>query len=594
MRYLFHLATGGMTHMLWMTGSSIEVARATGRIVVPLTERNRAFRLPFHDIFESTDPYLADRRQAAIALDEYDGPASGLLDDPAGIPLTMNDQGCYSIPNRPDLPPTFLGLDPVKAGSNAPFLITAGQVLETGTVLPPTRSRVLQGLRSVLAATRLESETVAQATRWRMRLPSGYVGVHYRNTDRKHSLDDVLTATRHALQEFELSDVYWATDDPASVARARRALPDVTVHNYGSSIDVNAEGAQNLHYLDDKALAKYGTSKGAELRAVLADTYVLTSATDFVRSDDSSLSWFVALLRSNPELAGGWFAKGRLACEMESFTVRVHSSLAGPSTNEDGRSTISLPQPIDLQRVLLDAWQHSALERTRGDAALAAVEAEAEAASALSRDESVETRAVAAEALARRRGQELKRLRRKRNILASYLAGISRTLPGRLAFRWSRFRGGGAVWVRGLDSLAGTARSIVTLRRPRGLRPSPLFDVEWYRGAYTGVPSETLGAWRYYQRHGVAEHHRPNEWFDVTWYQETYPDVPREPLAAIEHYLHSGAWEGRDPGPEFSSLWYLRENPGVVASGMNPLVHYLDVGRFDGRTRGPDRIVKEG
>lgn len=308
MRYLYHLATGGMTHMLWLLGSSIGVARATGRVVVPITQGHQAFRLPFHDIFESTDPCLADRSQTTAAVEEYISPATGLPDDPANLSVMLNEQGCYSIRNRPDLPPTYLGLDPTKAATGVDALTTTGQLLKNGAVVPPTRARVYEGLQYVISGARPRSATVAQAAQWRTRLPTDYIGVHYRNTDRQHSFDDAVAAARQLLRRSQSSDVYWATDDGASLVRARRALPDVTVRNYGSPIDVNAEGLQNLHYLSDDVLTQHGTNKESELRAVLADIYILTKATEFVRSDRSSLSWLVALLRSSPDLSREWFA----------------------------------------------------------------------------------------------------------------------------------------------------------------------------------------------------------------------------------------------------------------------------------------------
>ena len=278
--------------------------------------------------------------------------------------------------------------------------------------------------------------------------------------------------------------------------------------------------------------------------------------------------------------------------ELLARATRVFATLTAQPITWERSSSLSLPPPSDGERMLLDTWRQTALDRSRTAAALES--AEEELAMALSRARSAETRATVAESrarsvenLAQQHAREAERLRRSRNFLSSHLAEVSRTLPGRLTLRWSQLRSIRGAWVRRLGSIARTGRLFLTLRRPRGLRPSPLFDAEWYHETYPDTVSAKLSPWRHYHRHGATELRKPNEWFDLEWYLRTYPDVPRDPLAAIEHYLYDGAWAGRDPGPDFASLGYLRDNPDVVVAGVNPLTHYLSAGKAEGRSRDP-------
>lgn len=124
-------------------------------------------------------------------------------------------------------------------------------------------------------------------------------------------------------------------------------------------------------------------------------------------------------------------------------------------------------------------------------------------------------------------------------------------------------------------------RAVQDLRAYRDLRDSPLFDRQWYLGAYPDVAGRNA-LW-HFVRSGAREGRRPNEVFDTTWYVDTYPDVRASGVNPAWHYLRSGAKEARDPGPAFDSDWYLATYQDVAASGANPLVHYLVSGRAEGR-----------
>ena len=220
--------------------------------------------------------------------------------------------------------------------------------------------------------------------------------------------------------------------------------------------------------------------------------------------------------------------------------MRTYARLTQHAVAAEHASSFMIPPPTDLERSLIDGWRALSVPRARAAAALA--RAEEELSITETRVRSAEARAHSAEATLQRLARDEIRVRRARDYLASYVSQTSRTLPGRLAHRWAQFRGGHVRSIRRLDALSRAFRSVITLRRPRGVRVHPLFDASWYDKAYPDVAAGRLDSWRHYRRHGAREGRRPNEWFDVRWYLEGNPDVPRDPMAALDHYLLDGAW----------------------------------------------------
>lgn len=119
---------------------------------------------------------------------------------------------------------------------------------------------------------------------------------------------------------------------------------------------------------------------------------------------------------------------------------------------------------------------------------------------------------------------------------------------------------------------------VLTLRRPRGLRVSPLFDEGWYRATYPDAPTDRRGAYRQFRVLALSEGRDPNEYFDISWYLAHHPDVGASSLHPIDHYLDYGWREGRDPSATFDGEQYLRYHPEAVDFDMNPLLHQLRSG----------------
>lgn len=305
MRYLIHLGTGGMTHMLRLLGNSLAFARTSDRLVVPVTEGHSAFRLPFYEVFESRHERLATEQQAHNALSNYVPPAAGLPPSPDQIRVRAVIRDFHEVRDAPELPHGFLALDWREADAPDVFVLTSGQVEEAGG----NSLGVRQGLLEVIPALSVRRRVARAARDRRAVLPDKYIGVHFRNTDMKHDLTETLSEVSRVMRDSGITDIYWATDDRSSLDTARLNLSEAHIHHSGAGIDVKGQKLRNLHYLSDDVLQQHGTDKRTEITTVLTDIHLLASSAEFIASRRSSLSSLVTLLRSDLDLWRGFYGE---------------------------------------------------------------------------------------------------------------------------------------------------------------------------------------------------------------------------------------------------------------------------------------------
>jgi GT2 family glycosyltransferase len=121
-------------------------------------------------------------------------------------------------------------------------------------------------------------------------------------------------------------------------------------------------------------------------------------------------------------------------------------------------------------------------------------------------------------------------------------------------------------------------------------RPSAYFDPEYYVRSLGSV-APANGLLRHFLTEGLAAGLRPSELFDPQWYRGAYPDVPQDPYGALRHFVILGDIEGRRPGPTFDGRFYLKRYPDVADTGMPPLYHFLTFGRIEGRQPAAERAA---
>jgi len=117
-------------------------------------------------------------------------------------------------------------------------------------------------------------------------------------------------------------------------------------------------------------------------------------------------------------------------------------------------------------------------------------------------------------------------------------------------------------------------RSYLQHGRFAALRPTPLFDVDYYRNITSLRAS--ADALSHYLRHGRAGRLSPHPLFDPIFYGSQLPNLVHRDIDPFVHYVLA-PYE-LDPHPLFSTEHYLRQHPELRAFGLSPLLHYLEHG----------------
>lgn len=311
-RYLIHLMTGGLGHGLHYFGNSVAYAEATGRRVVPCFEANEAFASPFHEVFDIDERIVCPRAESEEVLRVFGeelgsrGPVSlaslgRLPGHRHGPTLAVAGEvvpygGAMHLPNFPRPVRRFLVTDGELSHSSG----SRGKFVNAWLNI---RVRQATGLLRSLMVLRIKPESIVWARTLAPTLNKGYVGVHFRNTDRRSDLDHMVKLCRAACAERGLADVYWATDDKSSVAKASGLLPEMTIHNLARLPVVNQLKGENVHYLPQERLAAIGATKRDLLNDTLGDVFMLSQASEFLGHEESALSRMVSFVRSDRRLA---------------------------------------------------------------------------------------------------------------------------------------------------------------------------------------------------------------------------------------------------------------------------------------------------
>jgi hypothetical protein len=166
-----------------------------------------------------------------------------------------------------------------------------------------TRVGTFTGLRRGMTVLGVQPQVLERTKALEMDIPRGYVGVHFRNTDRRSNFDEFVEAARLLCAESSLRHVYWATDDSSSLVAAAEALGPIEVHSFSRLPKVSLEGVGNLHCAPTELLKAVGITKKDQVFDSLGDIYMLTRASAFRGNDESALSRMVSFMRRDHDLA---------------------------------------------------------------------------------------------------------------------------------------------------------------------------------------------------------------------------------------------------------------------------------------------------
>jgi len=310
LRYLIHLASGGLGHALHHLGNSIAYAGATHRMVIPCFEAYPTFAVPFWDVFEPCSAVVCGQADAREALHAF-AETLGLADQLSLANFQrLHGPGGMSIPAIGDTP--ISGLAPIwlpRRWRHQRFLVCDG-IFRYGSgyrgrleqAWYEVRVRGASGLERAMSELRVRGPVLQRTHRLKSSLTGPYVGVHFRNTDRASDLSAYATAARQACSELGSSSVYWATDDASSLDAARALLPGIDLHSFARISGTEARSWGNLHYASDAELASAGLSRQDRLHVALGDAYMLAYADRLVLNRASALSRMADALQRTPAL----------------------------------------------------------------------------------------------------------------------------------------------------------------------------------------------------------------------------------------------------------------------------------------------------
>ena len=303
-KYIIHLGTGGLAHMLRLLGNTLEYCQKNQKICVPLLENNLGFGVPFYSIFEIQSEFLAEKNISQNILKKpfiYKQKKFQIQNLSAKYSKRKSVKIHYELFNKTTVLKSFsLHID--RASHARPAQIT------TGTFYDKTSWRDGESVITALSSIKLNSEISCSIQKTKESLPSKFIGVHFRNTDKKADFNLICNTLKKAIDETGLSDIYWATDDSTSKASIQKLFPELKIFNFSNIFDVKKLGFRNLHRVDKKTLSEHGTSKEQQTIDVFTDIYLLSLSEKFIPTPRSGLSGLVEIFREKPELLSRFYS----------------------------------------------------------------------------------------------------------------------------------------------------------------------------------------------------------------------------------------------------------------------------------------------
>ena len=295
--------------MLRLIGTTISYCELLGRNLIVYSETHHGFQLPFYSIFNPTNKCL-------VPIDEYSSTVNLYEENPCHeAPPRLEEVklrfvGSVELGNRYVISHeghTYeynLELNEQQQYSDL-FELTSGQRWPN----PPTEGQL--GVRTLpiagghptsLRSISIKSHIVSKAMERISRIGNPFVGIHFRNTDMKHEISDIISSTREAIVETGIGDIFLATDDSSSVKIFQLEFPGIKIHSFSHIPDHKALGQNSIHYMSIPALTKAGLSKKTQIEDALCDIVGLTYSDVFIPSESSAMSQLVTYLRSEEEL----------------------------------------------------------------------------------------------------------------------------------------------------------------------------------------------------------------------------------------------------------------------------------------------------
>ena len=286
-RLLFHFATGGFAHFLRLLENSVQWANRWGFQVVVLSESAKTLAYKSFDeifLYEANLPIVSGATLPPKDLARADGKSI------TEFRTSWQDHDCWITDGEITEP--VKSLTRLNRFSKVP-LVTVGQ-----------QKRFFHSeFHFIVSALRIREEAMERSAQLSAHIDSTpYIGVHFRNTDSKGSLAEVLRNLDASVESSKVHRVVWCSDDESSIDAARDRFPALEIV-HGSEKPPLPPGAQSL---------RGGVSEDNVewmLHSTISDLDVLTRAHHFVGSPNSAWSNLVPYLRAHPAVAQRFFSR---------------------------------------------------------------------------------------------------------------------------------------------------------------------------------------------------------------------------------------------------------------------------------------------
>ncbi len=301
--------------MLRLIGTTISYCELLEKKLLIYSETHHGFQLPFYSIFNPTNRCLIPEEDYSSTVKLYEkNPRDDVPQKLDQIKLRF--VGSVKLGNRYVISQeghTYeYNLELNEQQHNSDFFeLTSGQRWpnppsdgQPGVRILPISGGWPTSLRSIS----VKPHIVSRATERISRIANPFVGIHYRNTDMKHEISEIISSTREALLGNGISDIFLATDDSKSVKIFESEFPGIRIHSFSHIPDHKELGQSSIHYMSTTALDRAGLSKQTQIEDALCDIIGLVDSNFFIPSEKSAMSQLVTYLRSEEDLRKSFFS----------------------------------------------------------------------------------------------------------------------------------------------------------------------------------------------------------------------------------------------------------------------------------------------
>ena len=270
MKYLICKGTGGLVHMLNGIQASVELSIKENRILIIDTEQLKSFLKNFHDYFFIYDKNL-------VYYTDYENIDKNLIFK--GLPIS--EIICKKAKFNPKDGKYYLEETDIRIQKDID-----GNIEDDIRICAGHSNNFIKNIR--LNNDKLYK--VFDSVNPLIENYKKYISVHFRNTDMKNSINDFIECIRKTSIEYNVNDVFIATDDYYAFNVFKKFLPNINFFRISEPNNFNGE---NIHY--------NSVNKDELIMNTLKDIYVIIKSTYFIPSFNSGISKWIIYQKNNPE-----------------------------------------------------------------------------------------------------------------------------------------------------------------------------------------------------------------------------------------------------------------------------------------------------